>query len=41
MWTLPKYPNYMIIYKPDSRPVEIVRILHGMRNVKQILGKTS
>ena len=40
-WTLPKYPNYMIIYKPDSRPVEIVRILHGMRNIKQILGKTS
>jgi plasmid stabilization system protein ParE len=38
-WTPPKYPNYMIVYKPDSRPIEIVRVLHGMRNLKRILGQ--
>ena len=40
-WTVPKYPNYMIVYKPDSRPLEILRVLHGMRNLKRILGQPS
>ena len=37
-WTIPRHSNYIIVYKPDSRPIEIVRILHGMRNIKRILG---
>lgn len=36
-WTIPKYRTYVIVYRPDSRPIEIVRILHGMRNLKQLL----
>jgi len=36
-WTLPKYPNYLIVYRPESRPLEIVRVLHGMRDLKRIL----
>jgi plasmid stabilization system protein ParE len=24
-WTLPKYPNYMIVYNPHARPVAILR----------------
>ena len=38
-WTPPKYPNYMIVYRPDSRPLQIIRILHGHRNIKRILGQ--
>jgi len=40
-WTLPRYPNYMIIYRPDAKPLEIIRILHGRRNVKRILEQGS
>jgi plasmid stabilization system protein ParE len=36
-WTLPKYPNYIIVYNPDARPVAILRVLHGMRDLKRLL----
>lgn len=36
-WTLPRYPNYMIVYKPEAKPLEIIRVLHGMRNVQRVL----
>jgi plasmid stabilization system protein ParE len=25
-WTLPKYPNYTVVYRPDSKPLEIIRV---------------
>jgi plasmid stabilization system protein ParE len=28
---------YQIIYKPESRPLEIVAVLHGKRNIRRIL----
>jgi plasmid stabilization system protein ParE len=36
-WTLPKYPNYMVVYDPHARPLAILRVLHGMRDLKQLL----
>jgi plasmid stabilization system protein ParE len=36
-WVLPKYPNYMIVYDPHTRPLAILRVLHGMRDLKQLL----
>ncbi len=39
-WTVPRYPNYIVVYKPDSRPLEIVRVLHGMRDIRRILGRS-
>jgi plasmid stabilization system protein ParE len=29
---------YLVIYHPDTRPIEIVRILHGQRDLPSILG---
>jgi len=29
---------YLVIYRPDTRPIEIVRILHGQRDIPTILG---
>jgi plasmid stabilization system protein ParE len=37
-WTLPRYRNYSIVYVPDRLPLEVVRVLHGRRNWKRILG---
>jgi len=31
--------SYQIIYRPESRPLEIVAVLHGKRNIKRILRK--
>ena len=29
---------YLIIYDPETKPVQIIRVLHGMRDVQEILG---
>lgn len=29
--------SYLIIYRPDARPLEIVRVLHGARDVQRLL----
>ena len=31
--------SYLVIYRPDKKPLEIVAILHGMRDVKRVLGE--
>jgi toxin ParE1/3/4 len=33
--------SYLIIYRPEKCPLEIVRILHGARDVQAILGGES
>ncbi len=29
--------NYQIIYRPETRPLEVVAVLHGKRNIRRIL----
>ncbi len=36
-WTLTRYPNYALVYRPDISPVQIVAVLHGKRNMRRIL----
>lgn len=36
-WTLTRYPNYTIVYRPDTVPLQVVAILHGKRNMSSIL----
>ena len=37
-WTLTRYNNYVIVYDPQSKPLQIIRILHGARNIVRELG---
>ena len=37
-WTLPSRPNYIAVYRPETSPLKVLRVLHGKRNVKRILG---
>jgi plasmid stabilization system protein ParE len=37
-WTLPKFANYVIVYRPDATPLQIVAVLHGQRDLKTTLG---
>ena len=30
--------RYLIIYRSDKRPIEIVRVLHGARDIQVVLG---
>ena len=36
-WTLTRYPNYTVVYRSKTVPLEIVAVLHGKRNVRCIL----
>ena len=33
--------SYLIIYRAEKRPIEVVRVLHGARDVQAILGGQS
>ena len=35
--TLTRYPNYIIVYRPDTRPLAVVAVVHGKRNIKRVL----
>jgi plasmid stabilization system protein ParE len=37
-WTVQQFQNYLIVYRPETRPLKIIRILHGRRDVRRILG---
>jgi antitoxin ParD1/3/4 len=36
-WTLTRYPNFTVVYRPDMAPVQIVAVLHGKRDIRHIL----
>jgi plasmid stabilization system protein ParE len=36
-WTVTRYPNFIVVYRPDTEPLQVVAVLHGKRNLKAIL----
>ena len=36
-WTLSRYPNYVIVYRPEKAPLRIVAVMHGKRDIQHIL----
>jgi plasmid stabilization system protein ParE len=38
-WTLTRYPNYTIVYRPETAPIQVIAVLHGKRNIQRILNK--
>jgi plasmid stabilization system protein ParE len=36
-WTLTRYPNYTVVYRPETVPLQVVAVLHGKRNIQRIL----
>jgi antitoxin ParD1/3/4 len=36
-WTLTRYPNYAVAYRPETVPLQIVAVTHGKRNIRPIL----
>jgi plasmid stabilization system protein ParE len=35
-WTVTKFPNYVIVYRPDTAPLQVVAVLHGKRDLKEV-----
>jgi plasmid stabilization system protein ParE len=36
-WTLSRYPNYLVVYRPETNPLQVVAVLHGRRNLRRLL----
>ena len=36
-WTLTRYPNYTVVYRPETVPVQVVAVLHAKRNIQHLL----
>jgi|ERR1700691_4508819 antitoxin ParD1/3/4 len=36
-WTVTKFPNFIVVYRPDTKPLRIVTVLHGKRDIKTFL----
>ena len=40
-WTITKFPNCLIVYRPETNPLQVVAILHGKRDLKEVLEERS
>jgi plasmid stabilization system protein ParE len=36
-WTVTKFPNYVIVYRPETVPLQVVAVMHGRRDLKEVL----
>ena len=36
-WTVTRFPNFIVVYRPETKPLQVVAVLHGKRNIKAIL----
>ena len=36
-WFVQPYRNYVIVYDPVTKPLQIIRVLHGARNIPPLL----
>ena len=36
-WTLSRYPEYVIVYRPEKAPLQIIAVMHGKRDIRRIL----
>ena len=39
-WTLTRYPNYTVVYRPETAPLQVVAVLHGKRNIRHVLKRS-
>lgn len=40
-WTVTRFPNYIVVYRPNTEPLLVVAVLHGKRNIKALLAEPS
>ncbi len=40
-WTLTRYPNYTVAYRPETAPLQVIAVLHGKRSIQRILKERS
>ena len=36
-WTVTRYPNFVVVYRPETTPLQVITVLHGKRDIKTLL----
>ncbi|HUX27231.1 MAG TPA: type II toxin-antitoxin system RelE/ParE family toxin [Terracidiphilus sp.] len=36
-WAVTQYSSFIIVYRPETKPLQIVAVLHGKRDIKSLL----
>jgi plasmid stabilization system protein ParE len=36
-WVVTRFPNFVVVYRPETKPLQIVAVLHGKRNIKRLI----
>ena len=36
-WVVTLFPNFTVVYRPDTKPLQVVAVLHGKRDLKALL----
>ena len=37
IWAVTKFPNYVVVYRPETTPLQVIAVLHGRRDLKTVL----
>jgi plasmid stabilization system protein ParE len=32
-----RFPNFIVVYRPETKPLQVVAVLHGKRNLRSLL----
>jgi plasmid stabilization system protein ParE len=38
-WVVSQFRNFIIVYRPETMPLQVVAILHAKRNIKRLLAE--
>ncbi len=36
-WTIPRYPNYILVYRPDTVPLAVIGVVQGKRDLGRVV----
>ncbi len=38
-WAVTRFPDFIVVYRPEAKPLQIVAVLHGKRDIKTLIEK--
>jgi antitoxin ParD1/3/4 len=36
-WAVSRFPNFVVVYRPDTKPMQVIAVLHGKRDIGTVL----
>ncbi|MGB7548504.1 MAG: type II toxin-antitoxin system RelE/ParE family toxin [Terracidiphilus sp.] len=37
-WAVTSFPNFIVVYRPETKPLQVIAVVHGKRDIKSLLG---